>query len=368
MSGEISPESHREKFSRPMSLSITVAGGLAIVYFLKPILLPVSLAILLSCLLLPAVSFIRKQLRISQFISALLVVVLLGLSGGYLGVLVVDHLADFSLNAPIDLSRLSSRISHNLTDVLRDYPKLDRLLPEPALVASFIERNAVLIFQGLGDPATNISRFVSQGILTLVLAIFFTVEQPILEPRLALALSQNSKDREFYEKLFRHLSRKMRHYLIVRALINALFGLTVTLVLSIFGYQHAGILGLFTGLANFVPYLGQAVAGALLAMLALAQSGSLADSLILTLTFIALCIAEGYLVTPIVMGRTMDLNATTVLLSCLFWGFLWGVVGLFLATPIAAILRLVLDQFDGGKKWASLMSMIPEATEIPDAS
>lgn len=349
--------------SKSISIMMTAAVGLAILYFFRPILIPVALAALVSCLLLPAVAFFRRMLGISQFIAALLLVVILGISGGYLGVLVVDHLAEFTLNMPIDLSRLSSRISHNLTDFLRDYPKLDRLLPEPALVASFIERNAILIFQSLGDPASNITHFISQGILTLVLSIFFTVEQPILEPRLAAALSRTTEEKDFYEKMFRHLSKKMRRYLIVRAGINAFFGLMVSLMLALIGIHNAGIIGLFVGLANFVPYLGQAVAGILLALVALAQTGSLMDMLIVIFAFAAISIAEGYLLTPIVMGRTMDLNGTTVLLSCLFWGFMWGVVGLFLATPVAAMIRLVLERFPAGKKWAFLMSLIPDLPE-----
>lgn len=349
--------------SQSVSILLTFACVLAVLFIFKPILMPISLAIMLSCMLMPATVFFRKTLGISQFMAALLLVVILGISGGYLGVLVVDHLAEFTLNAPIDLSRLSSRISLNLTDFVREYPKLDKLLPEPALVASFVERNAVMLFQSLGDPASNVTRFISQGVLTLVLAIFFTVEQPILEPRLAAALSRSNGESQFFEDLFRHLSRRMRHYLIVRAGINAFFGLMVALFLTFMGIQHAGILGLFAGLANFVPYLGQAVAGILLGLVALAQSGSAIDMFIVIFAFAAISIAEGYLLTPIVMGRTMDLNGTTVLLSCLFWGFLWGVVGLFLATPIAAMARLTLERFPKGRKWALLMSLVPDSSD-----
>jgi predicted PurR-regulated permease PerM len=344
------------------TLVITLSGVLASLYFFRSILVPVTLAIMLSCTLMPATHFIRRVLRVSQFTASLLLVLILGLSGSYVGFIVIDHLAEFTLNVPIDLSRLSSKISQNLTEIVRDNPRLDRVIPEPGLLSSFLERNAAGLFQSLADPASNITTLASQGFLTLVMAIFFTVEQPILEPRLAAALSRSAVEREFYENLFRHLSRRMRQYLIVRAGINAFFGLCVTITLSIMGFEYAGLLGLFAAMANFVPYIGQALAGISLGLVAMAQTGSVFDLMIVVFAFAALSIAEGYLLTPIVMGRTMDLNGTTVLLSCLFWGFMWGVVGLIIATPAAALARLTLERFPEGRRWAMLMSQVPETS------
>lgn len=342
------------------SLIITAVGVLCALYFFRPILVPLTLALMLSCTLMPATIFIKNTLKVSQFMAALLLVMILGSTGAYLGFLIIDHLAEFTLNVPIDLSRLSSKISQNLTEIVRDNPRLDRVIPEPGLISSFLERNAFQVFQGIADPASNITTLASQGFLTLVLAIFFTVEQPILEPRLAAALSRSTVEKEFFENLFRHLSRRMRQYLIVRAAINAFFGVSVSISLSVLGVQYAGLLGLFAGLANFVPYIGQAGAGVFLGLVAMAQTGSIVDLMIVISAFAGLSIAEGYLLTPIVMGRTMDLNGTTVLVSCLFWGFMWGVVGLIIATPVAALARLTMERFPEGRRWAMLMSQVPE--------
>jgi predicted PurR-regulated permease PerM len=342
------------------TLVLSLFGLLAALYLFRPILVPVAMAVLLSCLLMPATVVIRRTLRVGQFTAALILCLLLGISGGYLGVLAVDHLAEFALGLPIDLSRLSSKIGQNLTEFVRDYPKLGALLPEPRLIAEFGERNAAIMIRSLGDPVSHATSLVGQGMLTLILAIFFTVEQPILQPRLAAALSRTPAEIEFYDNLFRHLSRRMRRYLLVRAGINMAFGLAVGIVLALLGVEYAAILGVFAGLANFVPYLGQAFAGLLPSLVVLAQTGSITESLMVVGIFTAMSLFEGYLVTPIIMGRTMDLNGTTVLLSCLFWGFLWGIVGLFLATPIAAITRLTMERYPEGKKWASLMSTVPE--------
>lgn len=353
------------RVERVFSANMVLAGlaCLAGVYLLRPILMPVSLAMLLSCLLLPSTMFIRHVLRVSQFTAAFILFLMIGAAGGYLGLLGLDHLAEFTSSVPIDLSRLNSRMGQQLTDFVRDHPVLGEFLPEPRLMVDFAERNAATVLKGLGDPASNITNLISQGLLTLILAIFFTVEQPILEPRLASVMSRTPAERSFYESLLRHLARRMRRYLVVRAGINGFFGLSVFAVLSFKGVDYAVILGVMAALANFVPYLGQVVAVVVPSVVAVAQTGAVSDMLVVGLAITTLAFLEGYLVTPIVMGRTMDLNGTTVLLSCLFWGFMWGVVGLFLATPFAAMTRLTLERFPAGRKWAMLMSVVPEFDE-----
>src|SRR5436853_3550616 len=65
---------------------------------------------------------------------------------------------------------------------------------------------------------------------------------------------------------------------------------------------------------------------------------------------------EEYVDTPLIMGRSFDLNGTTVLIACLFWGFLWGLVGLVLAMPITVCMKLVFQTVPDLNRWAELMS------------
>ena len=72
--------------------------------------------------------------------------------------------------------------------------------------------------------------------------------------------------------------------------------------------------------------------------------------------YTAVVLIEGYLVTPYVLGRSLDLNGTVILVACLFWGFLWGLVGLVLAMPITACVKLVCQAVPDLHRWAELMS------------
>jgi hypothetical protein len=78
--------------------------------------------------------------------------------------------------------------------------------------------------------------------------------------------------------------------------------------------------------------------------------------MIVAAIYLALVTVEGYIVTPFVLSRSLDLNGTTVLLACLLWGFLWGLVGLILAMPITVTMKLAFQHVPALHRWADLMS------------
>ena len=92
-------------------------------------------------------------------------------------------------------------------------------------------------------------------------------------------------------------------------------------------------------------------------MIALGQTGSIGPASLVAAIYLAVVGIEGYVVTPLVMGRSLDLNGTTVLLACLFWGYLWGLVGLVLAMPITVSLKVVFQTIPELNRWAELMSV-----------
>ena len=93
----------------------------------------------------------------------------------------------------------------------------------------------------------------------------------------------------------------------------------------------------------------------------LLQGKQFGDAFIVAAIYLALLGLEGYVVTPYVMGRSLDLNGTTVLIACLFWGFLWGFIGLVLAMPFTVCMKLVFQLDPSFHRWADLMSCTWEA-------
>lgn len=110
-----------------------------------------------------------------------------------------------------------------------------------------------------------------------------------------------------------------------------------------------------TAVLCYVPYIGTIIAGIPPIIDALIHVSPTTAVIILVMYTVVVTV-EGYLIVPLVMGRSMDLNATTVMIACLFWDLVWGTPGLFLAMPIMAGIRAVCLHTPGLVPWAHLMS------------
>jgi predicted PurR-regulated permease PerM len=137
----------------------------------------------------------------------------------------------------------------------------------------------------------------------------------------------------------------------------------VALALWALGVRFAFVLGVIAGFMNFIPYLGQMIGGAVPTLIALGQSGSLSHALSVAAIFLAVVGVEGYIVTPLVMGRSLDLSGTAILIACLFWGYLWGLAGLVLAMPITVSMKVVFQTIPELNRWAELLSLDWQSTQ-----
>ncbi len=203
-----------------------------------------------------------------------------------------------------------------------------------------------------------------QGFIVLVLVIFLLIESPMLTAKVVRFFARTPEDALAAGAMLGQMTRKIRAYLVARSLLNA--GLGIVLALGLWGLnvRFAFILGLVAALTNFIPYIGQMVGGALPTVIALGQNGSIGDALIVAAMYLAVLGVEEYVITPLVMGRSLDLNGTTVLIACLFWGYIWGLVGLVLAMPITVSLKVVFQTVPELNRWAELMSLDWQSPDV----
>lgn len=347
-----------DRGSKTANTALVVLAVLAVIaalYLLKAILVPVALAVVLACVLSPLTAFFRRVLPISSTSAAVLLFVLTAILGLYLASITAESLVQAANTLPSDIERLAGRISRRVGDLIRERPYFAGILPDPKTIDQLGFNNAVLIAD-LRRYLFDLTGWVAQGLIILILVLFLLAEKETLTPRLVRFFANSAGDARWAESTLRNLTRQVRAYLLARTLINLGLGLVIGLALWGLGVKFPVALGLFAAVMNFIPYLGQLIGGALPTLIALGQTGSLGDALLVAAVYLAVVTVEGYVVTPFVLGRSLDLNGTTVLLACLFWGFLWGLMGLLLAMPITVCMKLVFQQSPGLHRWAELMS------------
>lgn len=346
-------------------VTLAVLGTVASLYLMKAILIPIALALVLACLLSPATNFLRRTLRLSPTGAAVVLFSLTLMLGLYLTSLTAESLVQATTSLPQDIARVSGQASRNIRELLRDKPSLAFILPEPGTIDKLGDRNSELLYQTLTFGLADLSGWVAQGFIVLVLVLFLLAESEMLTPKVIRFFARTPGDAVSSERTLKDLTRQIRAFLLARTLINLGLGLVFAAFLWQFKVRFPFALGLVAGMTNFVPYVGQVLGGGLACLVTLAQFESLGDSLIVASVYLGLVTIEGYVVTPYVLGRSLDLNGTVILIACLFWGFLWGLVGLVLAMPITACIKLVCQNIPELHRWADLMSRDWQPPSLP---
>jgi predicted PurR-regulated permease PerM len=139
------------------------------------------------------------------------------------------------------------------------------------------------------------------------------------------------------------LHRDVEQYLLNRVVLNAILGGVTWLAFGLYGLEHAAIWGITTALLHFIPYVGPAVGLLLPTAMAILQYGTVKDVLIVGAIYLALVSLQGNVVDPIFLGKQLRLNALAVFLGSLFWFWLWGPIGLFLAVPLLSTIRIACE-------------------------
>ncbi len=160
-----------------------------------------------------------------------------------------------------------------------------------------------------------------------------------------------------HSQVYRDVVQKIRRYVGTKVLVSVATGVLIWASLAVIGMELAGVFGVLAFLLKFIPSIGAIVATLLPIPIAVAEFHQ-TPWLIVLVVVIPTVIQNviGNFVEPKLMGGGLDLHPVTILLALSFWGLLWGVVGMLLAAPITAALRIVLMQFDTLRPIANVLA------------
>ncbi|MDR2353170.1 MAG: AI-2E family transporter [Deltaproteobacteria bacterium] len=150
------------------------------------------------------------------------------------------------------------------------------------------------------------------------------------------------------------ISQRVQSYILVKALVSIGLGLAYTIICKLFGVDFSATWGIFTFFLNFIPTVGIIISTLLPVLLCLLQY-SWTAALWLTISLgIPAAITLNF-IEPMFLGRSVNLSPVTALMAIFFWGWLWGGVGMIIAVPATAVIKLTCDNFKGLKPLGALM-------------
>jgi predicted PurR-regulated permease PerM len=322
-------------------IALVVAG----LYWLQGVLIPIALAVLLTFLLSPVVGSLQR--RGLGRVPAVLVTVILALSilGG-IGwavtrqlVTLADELPQYSLNIQHRIADLRGaskggsveKVQKTVEDVVGEIQKADKAgLTRQKPVAVVLESRSIL-----GHLPTLLQALASALVVT-VLMIFMLLERREIRDRLILLIGYRRMTAT--TKALDEAGTRISRYLLMQSIVNGSFGVAVGLGLFLIGVPYAVIWGSLAAALRFIPYVGAFVAALLPLALSLAVlPGWLQPALVVGL-FLVLELVTNVVMEPWLYGQSAGVSQVALLIAVIFWSWLWGPVGLLLATPLTVCL------------------------------
>jgi predicted PurR-regulated permease PerM len=180
---------------------------------------------------------------------------------------------------------------------------------------------------------------------TLVL-LFFLLASGDLFMRKLVRVLPTLTDKKKAVGLARTIQSAMAQYLFTITCINVGLGVATALLMHLLGMPNPLLWGVMVALFNFIPYVGAAVSGIVLTVVAFVTFSDLHDILLVPLLYFSLETIEGQFITPYLTGRSLTLNPVMIFVSMLLWAWLWGVLGALMAVPILMTLKIFCDHID----------------------
>ena len=323
----------------------TVALGLAGLYWLQAVLIPLALSVLLTFLLSPVVGTLQR--RGLGRVPAVLVTVVLALSVlGGLGwmltrqlVTLADELPRYSLNVRQRIADLRGaskggsveKVQKSVEDVVGEIQKTDTLgVTRQKPVAVVLEPPSIL-----GYLPTLLQGLASAAVVT-VLVIFMLLERREFRDRVIRLIGYRRMTAT--TKALDEAGSRISRYLLMQSIINGSFGVAVGLGVSLIGVPYAVVWGSLAAALRFIPYVGAFVAALLPLAVSLAVfPGWLQPALVVGL-FLALELVTNMVMEPWLYGQSAGVSQVALLVAVTFWTWLWGPAGLLLATPLTVCL------------------------------
>lgn len=327
-----------------------VAIAAAVLLYFRSIISSLVLAFILTYLFHPVVMFLHKSLRISwRFATSIIFLIFILLLGG------IFTVTGFALASQLQsLVRLLQDVIGNLPQLASD---LEALIEQYGTLGEFINLNNIAnrmidTIQPLLGQAGAIVRSLATGAAVSIGKIFFVVAISyfLLADASRVPNLNDIPDIPEYNYDFRRLGRELRKiwnaFLRGQVIIFVLVFIVYSIVLSILGVRYAIALAVMTGLARFVPYVGPFITAIVMALVTLLQPSNYFGLLHWQYAILVLGIAfsidffiDNY-VAPSFFGRTLGIHPAAVLVFALVAANLFGILGLFLAAPVAATLKL----------------------------
>lgn len=332
---------------------LSIVAGLFVVGFsfyvlkeLQSIFLPFFIAVIIAFLFEPFYEWLKTK-KVPGPIALIIVVIVIILLSNITSVFVLTSITSFQGKIPEYVEKGSTLVS-KFTDYFAQYEFMKGINLSGLVTTEKLTQYASGIVSSIVNLFANF-------VLILIYIIFLISEIGSIKERILNAFSSDRAGK--IADTLTDIFQDVRKYILGKTLINLSYGLLVTAILWIFGVDFFFVWGFLAFLMAFIPTIGSLISTILPFTISLIQfEGEYTKPVIILVLMIVSANVVGNIIEPKVLGDKLNLSPILLLFSLIFWGYLWGIVGMILSVPIMSMIKIVLSKFEQTRPLSILMS------------
>jgi predicted PurR-regulated permease PerM len=323
-------------------------------YLTRTMVLPIVLAILLKLLLQSGVRRLER-IHVPRAIAAMAMIIVLFITLVSMGTALSGPAHDWAAKLPEGLPRLRERLSFISGPVESVQRFLSNAESFVSVSASPGAPPAPISTAGLSELFFAGTASFASGLLMTVIVLFFLLMSGELFLRRFVEVLPRFRDKKAAVMISQQIESDIAAYLKTITIMNVSVGVATGLASWAVGLENPTLWGVVAFILNYIPVLGPILCLGVLLLAGMLEMASLWTSFLPAAAFLAINLIEGQFVTPILVARRFTLNPVLVIISLIFWYWMWGVPGAVLAVPVLAIVKIVCD---GVPSWAAIGHLI----------
>lgn len=322
---------------------------------LKDIFIPLIFAIFLTFVFAPLTSYLKKQhvplwliilitLVIIAVVFSIIIMILYAASNSLVSGL-PKYEARFQ-RLVVDGADMLESFSTKMDVASKNFPLLD--------LNTLLSGSSFSITNTIKNTMSSLMAVVWNLFLILIFMIFMLFEADKFEPRFKKAMSLESRDKTMGS--FKTIQKQIQNYLTVKSLISFVTALIGMGLMVIYGVDFVLVGGIMLFSLNFIPNIGSVIASGIPILILYLQYGFCYQLVLFSILIVATQMFFGNILEPKLQGAKLDLAPIVVLVSLIFWGWLWGFVGLLICVPLTSAINIILKQVDPDNMFSALIS------------
>jgi AI-2 transport protein TqsA len=347
----------RNKALTVLAYVLIVVVSFLVLKELKSIFIPFFIAIIISFIFEPLYNFL-KQKKVPGAVAIIIIILIIVAIANITSIFVVTSINSFSADLPKYENKFRDLVVSafhylNLSDAdianMNESLKLKNLLMQGSITTA------------LTGVFSSIISIFGDFVLILFYVVFILSEMGSI--RIRIKKAYNAERASQISEIIAETFSDIKKYVVGITFINILQSVVFGFILWAFGVDFYLVWAFLCFIAHYIPNVGSLFATILPGLMAVLQFDNIITPIIIIILLIVTQNLIGNVLQPQFLGDRLDLSPLLLLFSLIFWGYVWGIVGMILSVPIMSILKIVLSKFEGTKSIAILMSYNKNITE-----